>query len=86
MATTEQRTGFRLPWAADSSAKTDPAPTDGDVGDNAPVGSAEGTAVEAEVETSQGADLTPDSADESALEDEMVRDSFITNLDRKSTR
>lgn len=84
MSTTEQRTGFRLPWASDTSAKTDPTSPEGDVIDDAPLGATERTAVETGVETSvenaAGSDLETASAEESALEEDTVRDSFITNL------
>ncbi len=88
MATTEQRTGFRLPWASDASTKTDSTSPEGDVIDDTPVGAAEGTAVETRVETgfetgfetSAGSDPATELAEESALVEDVVKDSFFTNL------
>ena len=67
MATTEQRTGFRLPWTADPTRTNDAAAFDDET---------VGSVAEPEVET----DPTMDSTDESMIGDDTVRDTFVTNL------
>ena len=67
MATTEQRTGFRLPWTADPTRTNDAAAFDDET---------VGSVAEHEVET----DPTMDSTDESMIGDDTVRDTFVTNL------
>ena len=67
MATTEQRTGFRLPWTAEPPATNDAAASDDE---------AVGSVAEPEVET----DSIADSAEESMIGEDTVRDTFVTNL------
>lgn len=67
MATTEQRTGFRLPWTADPPATNDAAASDDE---------AVGSVAEPETET----DPIVDSTDESTIGEDTVRDTFVTNL------
>ena len=67
MATTEQRTGFRLPWTADPPPVNDAAASDDET---------VGSVAEPEAET----DPTMDSIDESMIGDDTVRDTFVTNL------
>ena len=67
MATTEQRTGFRLPWATDPPATNDAAASDDE---------AVGSVAEPEAET----DPIVDSTDESMIEEDTVRETFVTNL------
>lgn len=67
MATTEQRTGFRLPWTAAPPATNDAAASDDEA-----VGSVAEPAVEA--------DPTQDSTEESMIGEDTVRDTFVTNL------
>ena len=67
MATTEQRTGFRLPWTAEPPATNDAAASDDE---------AVGTVAEPETQT----DPTVDSTEESMIGEDTVRDTFVTNL------
>ncbi|MEO8468096.1 MAG: hypothetical protein ABI573_00350 [Chloroflexota bacterium] len=67
MATTEQRTGFRLPWTAEPPATNDAATSDDEA-----VGSA--------AEPEAVADPIVDSTEESMIGEDTVRDTFVTNL------
>ncbi len=67
MATTEQRTGFRLPWTAEPPATNDAAASDDE---------AVGSVAEPAVET----DSSADSTEESMIGEDTVRDTFVTNL------
>ena len=67
MATTEQRTGFRLPWTAEPPATNEAAASDDE---------AVGSVAEPEVET----DSIADSTEESMIGEDTVRDTFVTNL------
>ena len=67
MATTEQRSGFRLPWTADSQTIKDAA---------APDEETLGSVAEPEAET----DPAMDSADDLMIGDDTVRDTFVANL------
>lgn len=67
MATTEQRTGFRLPWTAEPPATNDAAASDDE---------AVGSVAEPQAET----DPTVDSTDESMIGEDTVRDTIVTHL------
>ncbi len=67
MATTEQRTGFRLPWTADPTPTNDAAASDDET---------VGSVAEPEAET----DPSMDSSDESMIGDDTVREAFVANL------
>ena len=67
MATTEQRTGFRLPWTADPTPTNDAAASDDET-------------VWSVAEPEAATDPTMDSTDESIIGDDTVRDTFVTNL------
>lgn len=80
MATTEQRTGFRLPWASDPPAESDTAATDNDVVDAASEREVVDATAESTAKSAEASDPALETTGESTLEEDIMQESLVTNL------